>query len=129
LYGRNVYADLLDQLELDDLKSSLLFTIREYLQRLRVMVVVGAPSSFELKKYTLKLLKDLLVYEGALPIHDMPWTSNERVLEIVRRRYQLDSALESTLCTLTDYSRSYGREEGATLLWKLEHMVEAALDE
>jgi hypothetical protein len=129
LYGRNIYPDLLQQLTLDDLRPSLLFTIREYLQRLRVMAIVGSAASFEFKKYTLKLLKDILVLVEVLPVGDMPTTPNADIVRMAQERFDFPKIIEARFVELTDYARNFGPEDEAAVLVEVEKIVAAFLPE
>jgi hypothetical protein len=125
LYGANPYHVLLDQLSLDRVRPSVMFTIREYLARLRVMVVLGLERSYEFKKYSLKLFKDVLVFAGSLPLVDMPAASNLDVLRLARSYRHFPSDLASALDEMIDFASPYSSAVRVRLLMEYEKMTEA----
>lgn len=127
LYGRNPYSVLLDGLTHDEVLPSLTFTIREYLARLRVMVVCRGERSYEFKKYSLKLLRDILVYTGELPLLDMPHTSNRDVLELVIRSHFFSTSLHPVLESLLDLTTPCTPPERVQLLMEFEKLTHALL--
>lgn len=123
LYGRNVYADLLSGLADADLRSSLLFTVREYLQRLRVIAILGSGAAFEFKKYLIKLFLDVLVLDDVLKVSSVPRTSNVAIVELAARHFAFPQALQGHLHKLTDYSTTFSVEEETALLLAVESVV------
>jgi hypothetical protein len=102
-----------------------MFTIREYLARLRVMVVLGLERSYEFKKYSLKLFKDVLVFAGSLPLVDMPAASNLDVLRLARSYRHFPSDLASALDEMIDFASPYSSAVRVRLLMEYEKMTEA----
>jgi hypothetical protein len=127
LYGTNPYDALLDELTLDEVRPSVMFTIREYLARLRVMVVRGGERSYEFKKYSVKLLRDILVYTGELPLLDMPHASNYDVLQLITRSRRFPASLRPALDSLLDLTIACTVSERAQLLMEYEKLTQALL--
>jgi hypothetical protein len=125
LYGTDFYRTLRGKLTLAQAKPSLMFTIREYLGRLRVMATQGERRAFEFKKYSLKYLKDVLVYEGILRLHEMVHTSNATVIKLFRESYETTAELQEILATITDYSSAFTILQKATLLTVLEALYDS----
>jgi hypothetical protein len=127
LYGTNPYEILVDALTLDEVRPSVMFTIREYLARLRVMVVYGGERSYEFKKYSLKLLRDILVYTGELPLLSMAHASNHDVLELITRSHHFPTSLHSGLDSLLDLTTPCTVPERVRLLMEYEKLIPALL--
>ena len=125
LYGRNIYAPIVGTLSIDDLRPSIMFTIREYLARLRIMTVQGDAKSFAFKKYSLKLFKDVLVYTETLHLRDMTAATNEKVLSMIDEKWKFREPAASALRTMADYSTPDTRDRQAALLDEYERIVEA----
>lgn len=120
LYGTNPYRVLLDQLSLAEVRPSLMFTIREYLTRLRVMVVQGLERPFEFKKYSLKFFKDVLVAAGALPLAEMADVTNCDVVDSMRCYYRFPNSLLPALDEITDLASRPSLAVRAALLTQYE---------
>ena len=123
LYGTNPYHGPLKRLTLDEVRPSVMFTIREYLARLRVMVVLSLERPYYFKKYTLKLFKDVLVFNGALPLADMPAASNRDVLEMVQLYHRFPADLTALLDEMIDFKSPYSRAVRVRLLMECEKMT------
>lgn len=124
LHGEDVYGAIAASLDLATVRPSLMFTIREYVSRLRVMAVRGCEPAYTFKKYCAKLLKDVLVYDGRLALADMPWTSNADTVKLVDGAYLLEPAEQDLLLRLLDLDNSFGPRERATVLGACERLVE-----
>ncbi|WP_032405621.1 hypothetical protein [Rhodococcoides fascians] len=86
LHGSDVYASLRGNLPPDAVRSSLRFTIREYLGRLRVMALdQGNPGDAQFNKYVMKLAKDLLVHAGLLDLAEMAQTPNRDLVALANQ--------------------------------------------
>ena len=91
LHGEDVYGPIASTLELPVVRPSLMFTIREYLGRLRVMATRGGEPTHAFKKYCVKLLMDVLVHDGRLPLVEMSGTSSADILELAEALYRFDA--------------------------------------
>ena len=91
LHGEDVYGPIASTLELPVVRPSLMFTICEYLGRLRVMATRGGEPTHVFKKYCVKLLVDGLVDDGRLPLVDMSGTSSADILELAEAIYRFDA--------------------------------------
>lgn len=124
LYGRNVYADITDKFTLEDLKPSLLVTMREYLSRLRVMAIQSPDDTLKFKKYSLKLFKDLLVYYDVRPFREMSKITNDAARIEIQNHDDFSNESKEALSHITDYERNFTREEMAHLLCDYERIIE-----
>lgn len=125
LYGTNVYSELLGSVQLEDVKPSLRFTIREYLARLRVMAVQGIDDAI-FKKYSLKLFKDILAFTGDLSLRQMVCISNADTVTRIRSAYGFEVATDALLSTIARYGEAYTPTERVALVLEYERMVEAS---
>ena len=124
LYGENIYISIINSLNIDDVKPSLLITIREYLSRLRVMAAQSPNDTLQFKKYSLKLFKDILLYFELSPLKDMAKMTNLETCKNIMNLYKFnDSSLEA-LDTITDYEHNFTKEELASLLDDYEKIVQ-----
>lgn len=124
LYGRNVYSDITDKFTLEDLRPSLLVTMREYLSRLRVMPIQNSSDTLQFKKYSLKLFKDLLVYSGVESFHEMSGINNDIARTKVQSLHEFSSESQGALKQITDYEKNFTKEEMAHLLCDYELIIE-----
>src|ERR1035437_83240 len=124
LHGEDLYRDVASTLSLAMVRPSLMFTIREYISRLRVMATRGGEPSLAFKKYCVKLLKDVLVHDGRLALVEMTRMSNGDTLELVDGIYQFNAAERALLHRLTDLRDLFGSEERAVVLCACERLVE-----
>jgi broad specificity phosphatase PhoE len=129
VYGKNVYADIVENLTLDDIKPSLLVTIREYLSRLRVMAVQEVNDTLRFKKYSLKLFKDLMVYNGAVPFRDISKITNDEARDQIQSVHGFAPESVGALSRISDYTHNFGREEMARLLCDYETIIEGVCNE
>lgn len=128
LYGDDIYGAPAERLSLDIVRPSLSFTIREYLARLRVMVTLGSESVFAFKKYTLKLLRDVLAFTGDLSLADLAATSNREIAARAIAAWPALAAAElPDVATLTDLSRGLSDAEQHALLESVELIVRRAV--
>jgi hypothetical protein len=125
LYGEDVYRSIAASLELDDARPSLMYTIREYVGRLRVMAVRGAEPTHSFKRYSLKLLKDVLVYDAVLPLAAMPSTCNAEVVRLTEVTYALRADALELLTRLVDLDDPFGARERAVILGACEALVQS----
>jgi hypothetical protein len=126
MYGRDFYADLCMALPSDAVRASLRFTIREYLARLRVMAVGADSSAIAFKKYTMKFLKDALVYAGHLPLDDMPTTPNADIVRLACESGMLRTApSQSFVAQLDDYNSPMAATARAAMVMHLEAIYDA----
>jgi hypothetical protein len=123
VYGTNPYPALLDRLTLDQVRPSVMFTIREYLARLRVMVVQSLERPYEFKKYSLKLFKDVLVASGSIPLAQMTATTNSDVVTRMRDYHRFPDGLTSALELVTDFAASYPVAVRVAMLMEYETIV------
>lgn len=129
LYGRNIYAEITERMSLDDCKPSLMITIREYLSRLRVMAAQSPDETLSFKKYSLKLFKDLLAYDGAIPMNEISKIDNAKSYnEILKIRHFSDTSLKA-LSKVIDYEHDFTAIDMASLLQEYEEMVDGVLNE
>jgi len=129
LYGRNVYEEITDRFTLDDLKPSLLVTMREYLSRLRVMAIQSPNDTLKFKKYSLKLFKDLLVYYGEEPFKEMSVITNDAARTKIQAMHKFSVESKEALKGVTDYGTNFGREEMVHLLCDYELIIEKVCNE
>lgn len=129
LYGRNVYKEITSQFTLDQLKPSLLITIREYLSRLRVMAIQEANDTLRFKKYSTKLFKDILVYYGVESFMEIAKITNRHGVEKIQSLHEFSAHSKAALAEITDYSRLCSPEDMAALLYDYEQLIERMCNE
>ncbi len=129
LYGDNVYAGIVKNLSLDDIRPSLLVTIREYLSRLRVMAIQQTNDTLGFKKYSLKLFKDTLVYIGEKKPEAISAITNDTAKEAIQHIYPFGDGSTKALDDITNYDKNYTREEMAYLLTDYENIIERLCNE
>ncbi len=129
LYGENVYKDIVSQLKLEDIRPSLLVTIREYLSRLRVMAIQQTNDTLGFKKYSLKLFKDVLVYLGEERAENISRITNSSAQDDIKRIHSFSEGSLAALADVTRYDKNYTREEMAHLLTDYENIVERLCNE
>lgn len=129
LYGENIYKNIVSKLKLEDIRPSLLFTIREYLSRLRVMAIQQTNDTLGFKKYSLKLFKDVLVYLGEEKAENISRITNKSARDDITRLYPFSEGSIAALIDVTRYDKNYTREEMAHLLTNYENIVEGLCNE
>lgn len=123
LHGEDVYGSIAASLDLETVRPSLMFTIREYVCRLRVMAVRGGEPTHTFKKYCTKLLKDVLVHAALLPLTDMAGTSNAEVVKLFDAAYRPGPAEQDLLIRLLDPDDPFGPRERTLALGLCERVV------
>ena len=129
LYGSNVYQDIVERLTLDEVRPSILTTIREYLSRLRIMPIQSPEDSRMFKKYSLKLFKDLLLFEGTIPLIEMTTLDNERARQAIGDRHTFSRGAADALSKITNLETNFTSTEVASLLYDYEQIVERICNE
>lgn len=129
LYGTNVYGDIAKTLTLEQIKPSLLVTIREYLGRLRVMATRDLDEPLAFKKYSLKMFKDILVFHGIELPENITRISNSSSIDSIRNNYNFSEESKAILNSLLDYEISLSRQDIAYLLLDYEEIVKKACNE
>jgi len=129
LYGRNVYANIIRSLSLEDSKPSLIVTVREYLSRLRVMAAQSPSDTQKFKKYSLKLFKDILLYKGIIPLENITSITNESAYNKILQHYTFTKESTSALKEITDYEKPYSENQLATLLQDYEAIIKEISNE
>lgn len=127
LLGSDFYSTVRRQLTLAAVESSLRFTIREYLGRLRVMVAQGESRPFEFKKYVFKYLKDVLVYRGDLGLEAMVLAANADVLRLCQEAGAVEGPALALLEQSADYAMAFDTAQKAVILAGLEGAYDALL--
>lgn len=129
LYGRNVYADILRSLHLDDSKPSLLVTAREYISRLRVMAAQSPNNTQKFKKYSLKLFKDVLLYKGIIRLEDITSITNESAYNKILQLHAFSTESIAAFKQITDYEKHYNKTQLAALLQDYEVIIKEISNE
>ena len=129
LYGINVYVDIAETLTLEQIKPSLLITIREYLGRLRVMATRDLDKPLAFKKYSLKMFKDILVFHGIELPENITRISNSSAIDSIKNCYDFSEESKAVLHSLLDYEISLSRQDIAYLLVDYEEIVKKACNE
>lgn len=122
LHGSDFYASLRTGLPADAVRSSLRFTIREYLGRLRVMALDDSHPGPPFNKYVMKLLKDLLVHAGLLSSTAMVESSNADLISLARG--VLAPEFWSLLGRVADYASPLDLSDRTRLLVALERLFD-----
>lgn len=118
VHGSDFYASLRGELPQDAVRSSLRFTIREYLGRLRVMALDQGVPGGPFNKYVMKLVKDLLVHAGLLSVTEMASTPNEAIVALASQILPLEAQL--VLRRASDYTDRLDVADRALVLVALE---------
>lgn len=129
LYGRNVYEDAVQGLTMANLRPALLFTIREYLSRLRVMVSQSPDNTQQFKKYSTKFFKDTLIYTGNIPFEHMTSISNLDACEAIANVYAFSKESMTALSKTIDYETNFTLSEMCHLLYDYEQIVDRLCNE
>lgn len=124
LYGDNIYSCLINKLSLDDIRPSLLVTIREYLSRLRVMASQHPDNTLAFKKYSLKLFKDILVYIGKKKAIDIAKITNSVASDEIQKNHTFNYESKKALMLINDFTHTFSNNEMAYLLCDYEIIVE-----
>ncbi len=124
LYGLDFYATLRGELPIGVVQASIRFTIREYLSRLRVMALTEDKTA-SFKKYTMKYIKDVLVYAGHLPLETMTGVANSDLVRLARETGMIDGTIVGRLWDeLLDYETPLELSARAQILVCLEAMYD-----
>lgn len=129
LYGENIYKDIVSKLTLEDIRPSLLVTIREYLSRLRIMAIQQTNDTLGFKKYSLKLFKDVLMYTGEVNAHEISGITNEAAKQLIKNLFPFSKQSTVALADISKYDRNFTREEMAHLLNDYENIIERLCNE
>jgi len=129
MYGRNVYAEATKNLTLEDLKPAILFTMREYLSRLRVMVVQSPHDTERFKRYSTKLFKDVLVYSGARSFETMSEITIAGACEGITQYHGFSEDSLKALSGVADYESPYSMAEMCNLLNDYEQIMDRICNE
>ncbi len=129
LYGENVYKNIVSQLKLEDIRPSLLATIREYLSRLRVMAIQQTNDTLGFKKYSLKLFKDVLIYLGEEKAENITSITNRSARDKIKQLFSFSDDSLAALVDATRYDKNYTRKEMAHLLTDYENIIERLCNE
>jgi hypothetical protein len=127
LYGRNIYKDMIINLDLNDIKPSLLFTIKEYLSRLRIMAIRNPNDSLKFKKYSLKLLMDILVFHGNITPEKLVDLSYEKTIEQSKIFLSFSKKSINYLEQLNDFSEKFTPNQMISLLSEYESIVDMVI--
>lgn len=118
MYGSDFYAPLRGELPPGAVRSSLRFTIREYLGRLRVAALGTTDPGAPFNKYVMKVTKDLLVHAGLLDLADMVGKPNRDLVALASQI--LPSDAHAVLRRVSDYAVRLDVTERALVLVALE---------
>jgi hypothetical protein len=129
LYGDNIYADLVTSLDLESIRPSLMITVREYLSRLRVMAALSPEDTQEFKKYSLKMFKDILLFEGITELSQISRLDNASTINKVSNRFDMGTDARDALDLLADYEHTFSPSQVAALLTEYEMIVEDMCNE
>lgn len=129
LYGHNVYAEVTEKMTLEDSKPSIALTIREYLSRLRVMAAQSPDDTMEFKKYSLKLFKDLLVYDGVVPLEDISKIDNAESYKSMLKKRRFSDRSQQALSKIINYEHGFAQADMAALLQEYEEIVDRMSNE
>lgn len=129
MYGRNVYAEAISKLSLEDSQPSILITAREYLSRLRVMPIKSPNDTFGFKKYSLKLFKDILAYDGTVALKDISKIDNVESYKKMLQRYKFSGTSQEALSKIVDYQHNFTQVEMAALLQEYEQIIDGLCNE
>jgi hypothetical protein len=127
LYGRNVYKDIVDGLGIDDIKPSLSFTIKEYLSRLRIMATRNPNDSLKFKKYSLKLLQDLLVFDGHILPEAFDGLSYAKTIKESKKYLSFSDKSINNLDELNIFDKTFSSKQMAILLTEYESIVDEVI--
>lgn len=129
MFGRDVYADAIRNLTLADLRPAILFTMREYLSRLRVMAALSPEHTLKFKKYSTKLFKDILIYAGLRPFEAMTTMSNSEACDGIMQAHGFSTKSRRALERVTDYESHFTVDEMSHLLDDYEQIIDRICNE
>ncbi len=127
--GENIYKNISNQLKLDQIKPSLSFTLREYLSRLRIMATHSPNDTLKFKKYSLKLLKDILVFRGAIDPSELVGLNYDKTLEYSLKKFKFNEQSLLAIKKIIDFDTNYSKKEMASLLYDYESIVDKVVHE
>jgi hypothetical protein len=122
LYGENVYAPIIDGIDPDASRQSLIYTAREYVSRLRIMATNTPSDTMKFKKYSLKFMQDILVLAGVLDISQMSEVSYEETIKLMQS-FGLSSKARRLMKRLPDFKDNFTKKEMAFLLHEYEKLL------
>jgi len=129
IYGENIYKSMIESLAIEEIKSSLAFTIREYLSRLRIMATHNPNDTFRFKKYSLKLLKDLLIYSGSVELDKIVSLNYTQTLLCSLKFFNFCPESNTIIGDILFFDKNYTKNDMANLLCDYEDIVEKILHE
>ncbi len=129
IYGEDVYSSILNSLDVSQVKSSILVTIREYLSRLRVMAPQNPNDTMEFKKYSLKLFKDILVYRDLVQLRKMSTVDNGKAGKMIKNVHSFSKESLNALKSITDFEHNFSSHELASLLNDYEKLVNGVIND
>ena len=129
LYGDNIYKGIVSRLSLEDIRPTLLVTIREYLSRLRVMAIQQTNDTLAFKKYSLKLFKDVLVYASIEKAENISRITNKSAVQTIQQLHSFSAGSLTALTSIAEYDKNYTREEMVRLLTDYESIIERLCNE
>ncbi len=129
IFGDDIYSTIIDSLDQDSAKPSVLLTIREYLSRLRVMAAQSPNDTMQFKKYSLKFFKDILLYTERVQFRKITALNNEMARTMIEEVHNFSDASKLALVSITDYEHNYSEQELANLLYDYEQLVKATINE
>ena len=129
IYGENIYAPLIDLLDLDNVKKSVLITIREYLSRLRVLAAQNLGDSMQFKKYSHKLFKDILIYKDVIPLQSMSDIDNYHTVDLIKKYFSFSTDSLKAFKSINAYEQKFNSSELASLLNDYESLVNGVIND
>jgi predicted nucleotidyltransferase len=81
IFGFNVYKDLLKNISKKEIKSSVIFKLHEYLSRLRRLFIEDSLESNYFKKYTARILLDLMLLDSNIKYKDILKYNNSEIID------------------------------------------------
>lgn len=128
IYGEDVYSTIVQSLDFEEVRGSILLTIREYLSRLRVMAAFSPNDTMQFKKYSLKMFKDILVYLEKIDIQKISKLSNNDAQKMINELHVFSDGSKKALNSITDYEHNFTKEELASLLHDYEEIVHGVIN-
>lgn len=128
IYGDDVYSPIIQSLDMEKVRASILVTIREYLSRLRIMAAFSPNDTMQFKKYSLKMFKDVLVYLDKADLRDISNITNSDARKMIGELHAFSKKSSKALGAITDYEHNFTKDEIASLLDDYEKIVHGVIN-
>lgn len=129
LYGQNIYQPLLNKLDSSKVYESLAFTIKEYITKLRIIATRAPSDTIMFKKYSLKLMKDIIAYTKVIPLKKLAVCTYDETISFMLHNFSLSKSCANSIKKINLFEHNYSKFEMTNILYCLERIVYETLNE